>query len=341
VPHPPGTHFVYNSAATYMCSAILQKVTGQTLMDFLTPRLFKPLGIQGAWWESDPRGINVGGWGLNITTEHIAKFGQFFLQKGVWQGQQLLAEAWVDEATRKQVDNSAEPNPDWKQGYGYQFWRCRHNAYRGDGAFGQYCIVMPDQDAVIAITSGVDDMQAVLNKIWEHLLPAMQPAPLPADDASHDELQHIMNSLSIPVHAGAQTSALIHEVNGKTYRLAPNPQRIESMRLTFDGDLATVAFVDRTGEHTMPIGLGRWAEGELELMAGAHMRFRKPLRYAGSGAWQNEHTFAAHLVCIETPFIPRLTCTFEGDEARLDLTFDRFMGPAPELHVSGKREPSA
>lgn len=338
VPYPPGTHFVYNSAATYMCSAIIQKVTGQKLIDFLTPRLFKPLGIKGAWWESDPRGINVGGWGLNITTEDIARFGQFFLQKGVWQGKRLLPEAWVEDATCKQVDNSGEPNPDWQQGYGFQFWRCRHNAYRGDGAFGQYCVVMPDQDAVIAITSGVDNMQAVLDKIWGHLLPAMQSAPLPADEIAHDELQREMDSLRIPVRAGANTSPVIDNVSGKTYRVDKNPMRVKSLRFEFRDDCATLIFTDGRGEHAMPIGVGRWVEGEMSLFAGTRRWNRKHLSYAGSGAWESANRFTASLAMTNTPFMPRFICAFEEDKVKLDFVFDRFMGPPPEMHLSGKQE---
>ena len=155
VQHAPGSKFVYNSAATYMCSAIVQKLTGKTVLDYLTPRLFQPLGIEGPTWESDPRGVNVGGWGLKVKTEDIARFGQLYLQKGKWQGKQLIPESWVAEATSKHIDNGTSPTSDWAQGYGYQFWRCKHGAFRGDGAFGQYCVVMPEQEAVLAITSTV------------------------------------------------------------------------------------------------------------------------------------------------------------------------------------------
>ena len=92
-------------------------------------------------------------------------------------------------ATARQTSNGSEPTSDWDQGYGYQFWRCRHGLYRGDGAFGQFCIVMPEQDAVVAITSGTRDMQAVMNLVWDKLLPAMQPTPLPADAESDRELE--------------------------------------------------------------------------------------------------------------------------------------------------------
>ena len=101
----PGAPFVYNSAATYMLSAIVQKLTGMKLIDYLQPRLFEPLGIEGAAWESCPRGINMGGWGLEVRTEDIARFGQLYLQKGMWQGKRLIPEAWVKEATSRQVSN--------------------------------------------------------------------------------------------------------------------------------------------------------------------------------------------------------------------------------------------
>ncbi len=136
-----------------MLSAIIQKITGITLLEYLTPRLFEPLGIEDAIWEKCPRGINTGGFGLSLMTEDIAMFGQLYLQKGQWEGKQLISSSWIEEATRSYISNGDNPLSDWSQGYGYQFWRCRHNAYRGDGAFGQYCVVLPEKKAVIAITS--------------------------------------------------------------------------------------------------------------------------------------------------------------------------------------------
>ena len=137
VPFKPGTHFLYNTPATFMQSAIVQKATGEKLLDYLEPRLFAPLGIERATWEESPEGIAVGGYGLSLRTDDIAKFGQLLLNRGEWEGQQLVAEAWVEEATSRQVANGSNPDSDWDQGYGYQFWRCRHGAFRGDGAFGQ------------------------------------------------------------------------------------------------------------------------------------------------------------------------------------------------------------
>ncbi len=199
VPFKPGTHFLYNTSGTYMLSAIVQKATGMTVLDYLRPRLFGPLGIEHPTWETSPQGISAGGFGLSIRTEDIARFGQLYLQKGKWQGKQLIPAAWVEAATARQTSNGSNPTSDWDQGYGYQFWRCRHGAYRGDGAFGQYCVVMPEQDAVLVITSGVKDMQAVLNLVWDKLLPGMKPAPLaPDDEAANKLLRRSRDCRSLP-----------------------------------------------------------------------------------------------------------------------------------------------
>ena len=165
-------------AGTYMLSAIVQKATGMTVLDYLRPRLFEPLGIENPTWGTSPQGVIA----RRIRVEHPHRGHRpvrpALLAKGEWHGKQLVPAAWVAPAT-PQTANGSNPKSDWDQGYGYQFWRCRHGAYRGDGAFGQFCVVMPEQDAVVAITSGAKDMQSVLNLVWEHLLPAMKPRPWP------------------------------------------------------------------------------------------------------------------------------------------------------------------
>ena len=195
VPHKPGTHFQYNTPATFMLSAIVQKVTGQTVLAYLTPRLFEPLGIDPPKWDTNPQGISLGGYGLYLKTEDIAKFGQLYLQKGQWQGQQLIPAEWIEQATFKQVSNGSDPTKDWDQGYGFQFWRCRHDAYRGDGKDGQFCIVMPELDAVVAITANTGDLQAELNLVWDKLLPGMSDKPLPEDPAAVAKLKAAIENL--------------------------------------------------------------------------------------------------------------------------------------------------
>lgn len=199
VPHKPGTHFQYNTMGSYTLSAILTKATGSTTLEYLTPRLFEPLGIEHPEWATSPEGYSLGGYGLKLCTEDIAKFGQLYLQKGKWQGKQLIPEKWVEQATRKQVPNDQESHTkmgiDWRQGYGFQFWRCTHNAFRGDGAGGQLCVVIPDKDAVIAITADTGAFQREMNAIWDHLYPAFQAEALPANPAEQEKLGQLVANL--------------------------------------------------------------------------------------------------------------------------------------------------
>ena len=199
VTQKPGTFFRYNSPGSYMLSAIITKTTGQTVLDYLKPRLFEPLGIESPEWDASAEGHSLGGYGLHIRTEDIAKFGQLYLQRGKWNGQPLLSEKWVDEATSKHVDNSKAPSgktSDWQQGYGFQFWRCQHNCFRGDGRDGQICLVIPEHDAVIAITAQTGQMQTELDLVWEKLLPAFANEALPAKAAEHEKLQQAAANLT-------------------------------------------------------------------------------------------------------------------------------------------------
>ena len=199
VVHKPGTHFLYNTMGSFTLSAIVTKVTGQTSLEFLKPRLFEPLGIDDPQWDSSLEGNSLGGYGLKLCTEDIAKFGQLYLQKGMWNGKQLLPPKWVEQATSKQVPNDGESHAkmggDWRQGYGFQFWRCTHNAYRGDGANGQFCVVIPDKDVVIAITAQTGDMQGELNLVWEKLYPAFGDQALPDDAAGEEKLKQMIANL--------------------------------------------------------------------------------------------------------------------------------------------------
>lgn len=183
IEHEPGTFFCYSSMNSYMLSAIVQKVTGEKLYDYLYPRLFRPLGITGLVWRESNQGINQGGWGLNITTEDMAKFGLFLLNGGKWNDRQLLSSSWIEEATSSKIASHPagsewdkkikKKDSDWMQGYCYQMWRCRNNGVRADGANGQFIIILPEKDAVIAITSNVKDMQAEINLVWKHIFPVL------------------------------------------------------------------------------------------------------------------------------------------------------------------------
>ena len=187
VTHKPGTLFCYNSLGTYVLSAIVQKRTGEKLVDYLYPRLFRPLGINNVSWLESHEGINTGGWGLFLKTEDLAKMGLMLLQKGQFNGCQVVPAEWIESASSAQVPcvpagmNSDDADKlrkvaktsDWLQGYGYQMWRSRYNSFRADGANGQYILVIPEKNAVVVTTAHIKDMQAELNLIWKHIYPAL------------------------------------------------------------------------------------------------------------------------------------------------------------------------
>ncbi|MHB9031828.1 MAG: serine hydrolase domain-containing protein [Anaerolineae bacterium] len=358
----PGTHFLYNTGATYMLSVIVQQVTGRKVLDYLTPRLFEPLGIEGAAWEECPRGYNTGGFGLNVKTEDIARFGQFLLQRGKWGGKQLLPAAWVDEATAKQIDNgTADGTSDWGMGYGYQFWRCVPGCYRGDGAFGQYCIVIPQSEAVIAITSGLGDMQAVLRLIWEHILPGLGK-PLPDNLPARQAMQTRLANLSYAPPALREHSPLEAAISGKTYILEPNRSHQKTVRLVFStpartflpesavGVRESVAYsladgacevITRAGPgrgshgRKMPggtqhctYGRNRWIENTCETAWG-------PQNIAAACGWEDDATLVLTRRDLNSPFVFTEKVRFAGDAVEITQSVNLAMGPKEDVVMRG------
>jgi hypothetical protein len=330
VENAPGAPFVYNSGASYMLSAIIQKVTGMRLADYLRPRLFEPLGIERFDWETCPKGINIGGWGLSVTTEAIARFGQLYLQKGIWDGKHILPTEWVEQATSKQVSNGSNPDSDWEQGYGYQFWRCRHGAYRGDGAFGQYCIVMPEQQAVLAITSAVDEMQGTLNLVWEYLLPAFEKAPLPAASSAQRTLLKRLSRLVHNPPTGISLPATANQVTGKKFVFKPNAQKISSVVFDFSEAGCVLTMQASRRKYRLTCQPGQWLAGEAPAFG------RPSLPVLASGAWKSEDTYQVILRFIETPFYQTMDFRFAGDEVIIDGVMNVAFGPKELPRMIGK-----
>ena len=187
VTHAPGTYFVYNSLGTYMLSAIITKVTGQNMNDYLEPRLWQPLGIEKPEWDKSPQGMSCGGWGLHLKTEDMARMGQCLLQNGKWKGKQVIPKSWVKQMTTYKVESGpagtrledmprlgiTKENNQWARGYCYQMWICADNGYRADGANGQYIMVFPDKDVVLVLTTDSNLYQPYMDIIWKYLIPAL------------------------------------------------------------------------------------------------------------------------------------------------------------------------
>ena len=308
----PGTHFVYNSGASYLLSAIVQRLTGERLLDYLTPRLFDPLGIVGATWESCPRGIDAGGWGLSLTTEQLACFGQLLLQRGEWNGTQLVPAEWIDETTSMQVDTSGtEHDLDGRQGYGYQFWRNRPAGYRADGAFGQLCLVLPEKDAVIVLTAALLTAQPALDLVWKHLLPALTDHTIPGIET---DLSETLASLTLPTVSGEPSSATAARVAG--IRFDFNGAGVTAV--TFESGLLTIIHGDVA--QSLTFGYGEWvASADADVLA--------------SGAWVSPSTLVVRALNVRTPYTHTFTLEFRDDTLTFDIGQTVALGELPHTRV--------
>lgn len=334
VEHVPGSRFHYNSIATFMCSAIVQKLTGQTVIEYLKPRLFDPLGIEGMDWEVNPQGINVGGWGLRLKTEDIAKFGLLYLQKGMWEGKQIIPAVWVEEATSKQVSSNPSSSTysadnDWAQGYGYQFWRCSVGGYRGDGAFGQFCIVLPEHDLVIAATSESFDMGTSMKLIWKNILPAIKQSSLPTDTATENKMKTALKSLTLNPTKGNAISATAQRISGKKFVTDTNELGIKTISFSIDKNTCEMNVVDEKGERQLVCGLNKWIEKKNDKNVIMFRPKDQPAiqtPVASTAAWKDDNTLIITQRFTETAHGDQLTFTFEGEKLSIKFLNSVAMG---------------
>ncbi len=309
----PGTTYRYSSVASYMLSAIVKKVTGQKVIDYLTPRLFEPLAIEGMDWETDAYGINTGGWGLRLKTEDLAKFGQFYLQKGKWNGRQLLPGKWVEEATSVKIyqrpdmtQSKRDSSRDDVQGYCYQFWRARNNSYQVNGANGQFVLVMPDKDAVVIFTADSPDMWGELDMVWKYLYPGIQDKALSPNEKSSTELKQKLASLALPIPAKNSNDAVTSEVSGKTFTFEQNDKHIQSISLQFKDDLCLLNLKTDTASFDFAFASGRWQPGEttkhgpsIFAQAKYNQKGLPPFKIAQAYTWTDDNTLELSLRYIE------------------------------------------
>ena len=282
----PGTGFKYDSDATYMLAAIVEKKSGMKMMDYLQKNMFDQIGITKAWTTCSPQGIPCGGWGMNMTTRELARFGQLYLNRGGWDGKRVLSSDWVSLATTRQTWSGWQnvgvkalgEGTDWEQGYGFQFWRCRHGAYRADGAGGQYTVVIPEKDMVVSAHAGLGDFPKELDLIWDNLLPVLKDAPLAENPSAQKQLADRLAKLAIkPVEfARARKWTTPFE-----FSLRENSRVFKSVRFDpKDGGGCICTLVTRAGEQKFPAGTGEWQEGSIRI---------DTENYEGLGAYIGEH----------------------------------------------------
>ncbi|NTW41699.1 MAG: serine hydrolase [Cellulomonadaceae bacterium] len=347
VEHEPGTHFVYNTAATYVLSAIVQRVTGLRVLDYLGPLLLEPLGITGATWERSPEGIDTGGFGLALTTEDIACYGQLMLADGVWQGHRVLPDGWVAQASAPQGPVPGGDS-DWAQGYGFQHWVSRHG-YRGDGAFGQFCVVLPEQDAVVAMTAGVADMQAVLDVAWSTLLPgfdAPEPDGAGSDTSTADDrLAERLSTLRLAPPEGQPTDVAGPPGPwvGRTIVLDANDHGISAIRIE-QVDGGSRIEVTRTGGSGVAVdaGYGTWTSAVMAIDPDP-VPWHRPVPsrvVAVAAAWPTPSTFTVVARFVETPFAYTATaCCSDDDKVTVDLEVSVAFGPTDLGRLVGRLAP--
>ena len=332
--YAPGTMFQYNTVGTNMLCAVLKRKTGEDLTEYLRPRLLEPLEMEFVCRKM-PDGVEMGGAGGLLRTEDMAKFIQFFLQRGVWEGKRLLNESWFDRATVKQIEtvNPVFTNHDsnWRLGYGFQMWRCiPDDLYRADGAFGQFGVVVPDKDAVIIVTSASTYPDDLLNLMWKHLLLGMKDGELPADPAAQQKLEHCLSEAKLPTLWGVRDRACEKALEG--VRFVPKEIKllgltaliggfgaqtdssgsIAEMTLAFDEGEALLAVRQQDGKtEKLPIALdNRWAACTLR---------GKP--YAATGRWRGQNHFEFEARCTEAASGTRFLLNFAPDELEMDVDY--------------------
>jgi CubicO group peptidase (beta-lactamase class C family) len=353
--HRPGTVFLYNSYASHMLSAIIGKVTGQTTFDYLQPRLFDPLNITDIQWETDAGGNNMGGWGMRIKTEDMAKLGQFYLQKGRWEGRQLLSKAWIEEASllhiyqRDNLTRDEELHDNWVQGYGYQIWRCINNAYRADGADGQFIIVMPDEDAVVVITENTRDTQQTLRLVFEYLQPFMTQNVYAMKEEDREELSSLLSALSIPdpFRTGEELDLPKNAV--RSYTVAPGNslsgkyfKEVQTISLAFDetGDIQLTLSTTTGLSYTFPFGIDTWRYAETEKPSPYFLNPRRnpegmlPCVTAGYGSWISKDELRLRLLYVED--YQEETSIFRFRDDRVEITTDNSASSLPPAVLTGR-----
>lgn len=322
----PGSSFAYDTTGTHTLCAILQKVTGMTVLEYLRPRLFEPLGMGEIEWESCPMGINKGGSGIRCTTEALARFGQLYLQDGVWNGVRILPEGWVERSTGNRIGTyGTRMMLDGKLGYGYQFWRIRNNGSCAFGMGGQLVVVLPDRDLVFVTTANTleykDGQARILECFWSTIYPSLTEgkggAPLASDPEASKALQQRLHGLSLFMPEGSADSPLSRGLAGKRWRLdAGNRYGFGACEFVLEGDRTGLRLYKEgepaTAFAELRFGLMSWVRGEDPIMA------RKAVSF-GSGVWTDERTLVITSHVIDPLQMFTLTCRLNGERLGIQI----------------------
>ena len=332
----PGKQFEYDSIATYLLSAIVQKVTGMTLLGYLKLKLFNPMNIMEVAWEISPEGYNTGGWGLYIQSESLAKFGQLLLNRGMWKGRQLLPASWVEQMMTKQMSTLGDD-------YGYQMWLCEYpGAVRADGALGQYILIIPDKDMVVVITECTrTNGRAQRRLVWNRLLPEVTDTPLKVGKA-YGQLQKKQQSCRLPFVQGKTISPEAQIYNGKRITLEQNKFGWQSLTLNFK-PREVVMTVTEMNDNTYDLlfGYKQWQMAVIKayppysiIPKGRFCGIEGPFRVAGSYAWPASKTLELKVHYVN--WVSALDLVFHFDGKNVALTVQENYSSGTGMVIKGK-----
>ena len=291
----PGSWFVYHNGASRMLALAVQRRTGQRLVDYLRPRLLDPLGGADARWTTWA-GTDLGFSGLHISTDTVARLGLLLLDDGRWQGRPLLPPGWVAGASSPLADTTHHPgSADWTAGYGYQLWRNAPGGFRADGAYGQFALVLPDHDLVVAVTACTETTQEVLDAVWEELLPHLAPQPLPADPEAHARLVATLDSAAAPASGSATAAPATAGPWTFTHEPTPEHPALRSVSVSRGEHGGWLLDIDDGERLTVRCGDGHWPDAGDE-------------PWVASGGWVAPGVLEAVVVAVQTPHSLVLRC---------------------------------
>lgn len=324
---PPNTKFNYISENTSMLSAIVSRVTGMSVIDYLYPRIFEPLGIEKPFWECDGAGNNAGGWGLYMKSEDLAKFFLPYIHGGKWiDGTQIIPKLWVEEATKKQVESVRDGFIDNMMGYGYQFWRNPiANSARADGLFGQRCFLFPDYDALVVLNCGEAEDYKIMKVFWKYFPQCFGYNALPENKAAYDEMLKVIENCHVEdLPATERNRELESRISGRlikcktsefvsvitisiTQMLYNKPGEINEMKLTFDDEKLYFYWKEKEYANTIEVGLnGEYGVSEITLGDLHYHTYSK-------AAWQEDGTLKLWIRPIETAHVRQFTFEFRDN----------------------------
>ncbi|GAA4526876.1 serine hydrolase domain-containing protein [Amycolatopsis samaneae] len=352
VEFPPGKAFTYSSATSHMLSAIVQRVSGETVFDYLTPRLFAPLGFSGHSWDTDPEGICSGGNGLSVRSADFLKWGVLHLNDGVWEGERILPEGWVAAVSSWHVENAtsgtwngaefvpqdAADSDERPEGYGYQVWLDADGAYRASGMFGQDVFVLPHHDAVVVTTGSIKHGRHRLlsGLLHDELVPAFTGTPSSAAD---ERLAAELAGTHDAPPVSSVTPAI--DVDGARFRCAANEDELDAISFRREGDELVVTLEDTRGAHDVRCGLSTWVESRTGVTGWRlhHSYQSESMRVLAAARWSAPRVLRIDWYFAESPFHDTVTAEFTGDgELRWHRRANVNSGATERPVVSARRE---